>query len=198
MDINDLLYSDSPVENAKSGELLISEPMMDDAYFSRSVVLMLDTPKEGGHLGIMLNKITNVTLRDLMPDWDAGERIPIFCGGPVDMQRMFLIHTLGDKFKSSLEILPGIYVGGDIDDMVQYIESGGEIEGKLRVFLGYCGWEPEQLKGEIRRHSWAVNEKPSTHRLLDGYGIDYWRREVKALGESYRSWLMVPPDPSFN
>lgn len=198
MDIKDFLFSNIPVSTPHMGSLLISEPLMDDKYFSRSAILVLDEPEEGGHFGLILNKPTEMTLRNLMPDWEQGDRVPIYCGGPVDLQRMFLLHTLGEKLGSDTEVLPGIYVGADLDKIIQYIEEGGEVDGKLRFFLGYCGWSPGQLAGELEGNTWGVNALPQSQNLLKGEGSDYWRREVRDLGEEYRSWLVVPLDPSMN
>lgn len=198
MDLKDMIFSDIPTATPHMGSLLISEPLMNDKYFSRSAILVLDEPEEGGHFGLILNKPTEMTLQDLMPNWEAGRRIPIHCGGPVDLQRMFLLHTLGEKLGSSTEILPGIYVGADLDKIIDYIEEGGKVDGNLRFFLGYCGWSPGQLAGEINGKTWAVNALPQCQNLLKGEGMEYWNREVRDLGEDYRGWLMVPLDPSMN
>lgn len=198
MDLKSLLYSQVPGAKPGQGSLLIADPMMREEYFFRSVVMILDVPDGGGQLGLVLNKGTRLTLKDLMPDWESGEHVPVFSGGPVDMERLFLLHTLGDVFPDAMEVCPGIFVGGDVDDIISYIDSGGEVEGKMRFFLGYCGWAPSQLRHEIERHSWAVNNNPGGPELLTGEGMEYWRHEVENLGPDYRSWLMVPPDPSYN
>lgn len=198
MDLKDILFTGHPTATPHMGSLLISEPLMEDKYFSRSSILVLDEPEDGGHFGLILNKPTAMTLQDLMPDWEAGSRVPIFCGGPVDMQRMFLLHTLGPRLGSDTEVLPGIYVGADLDKIIEYIEEGGEVDGNLRFFLGYCGWSPGQLSAEINGKTWAVNALPDCSNLLKGKGLNYWTREVKMLGEDYRGWLMVPIDPSLN
>lgn len=198
IDLKDLIFSDIPIATPHMGSLLISEPLLEDNYFSRSAILVLDEPEAGGHFGLILNKPTEMTLKDLMPEWTEGKRIPIYCGGPVDLQRMFLLHTLGETLGSTAEVLPGIYVGADLDKIIDYVNNGGEIDGKLRFFLGYCGWSPGQLDGEIRRKSWAVNSLPQCQNLLKGDGVDYWNREVKDLGEDFRGWLVVPTDPSLN
>ena len=198
MDLKNLLYSHVPVSKPGQGSLLIADPMMREEYFFRAVVMILDVPDGGGQLGLVLNKPTQLTLKDLMPDWESGADVPVFSGGPVDMERLFLLHTLGDVFPDAMEVCPGIFVGGDVDDIISYIDSGGEVEGKMRFFLGYCGWAPSQLRHELDRHSWAVNNNPGGPELLTGEGIGYWRQEVENLGPDYRSWLMVPPDPSYN
>ena len=198
MDLKELLFSKLPNVTPHMGSLLISEPLMEDSYFSRSAILVLDEPEDGGHFGLILNKPTGMTLANLMPEWEEGKNIPIYCGGPVDLQRMFLLHTLGEKLGSNTEVLPGIYVGADLDKIIEYIENGGKADSNLRFFLGYCGWSPGQLKGEINRKTWAVNSLPQCQNLLRGDGVEYWNREVKDLGEEYRSWLVVPTDPNLN
>lgn len=198
MDLKDILFSALPAATPHMGSLLISEPLIEDKYFSRSAILVLDEPEGGGHFGLILNKPTEMTLKDLMPEWEEGVKVPIFCGGPVDLQRMFLLHTLGETLGSNTEILPGLYVGADLDKIIDYIEDGGEVDGKLRFFLGYCGWSPGQLAAEINGRTWAVNALPQSENLLLGEGNTYWSREVKDLGEDCRSWLIVPTDPSLN
>ena len=198
MDLKDILFSPFPTATPHMGSLLVSEPLMNDNYFGRSAILVLDEPEDGGHFGLILNKPTDMTLKDLMPEWEGGSRIPIYCGGPVDLQRMFLLHTLGDTLGSCAEVLPGVYVGADLDKIIDYIDNGGEVDSKLRFFLGYCGWSPGQLAGEINGKTWAVNALPKCDNLLKGDGVEFWRREVRDLGEDYRGWLLVPLDPSLN
>jgi putative transcriptional regulator len=66
-----------------------------------------------------------------------------------------MLHTLGDVFKGCKEILPGIFVGANMDDVVEYVDSGGEVEGRMRFFLGYSGWQSNQLESELLGKSWA-------------------------------------------
>lgn len=198
MNIHELLYNNFTKADPKRGSLLIADPMMEELYFRRSVVMVLDVDTNKGFLGLTLNKETRITLHDLMPWWAKGMNIPVYCGGPVDLERLFLLHSLGERIKGATEIIPGIYVGGDVEEILNYIEEGGEIEGKLRFFLGYSGWSEGQLEREIERHSWAVRTPENGSGLLTGSENEYWRREVEKLGESYRSWLLMPLDPSSN
>lgn len=168
MNIRNLLYDYNPVITPERGSLLVSEPMMEETIFSRSVVMILDIDRGRGHLGLVMNKPTQLTLKNLMPEWEAGGDVPVFCGGPVDQQRLFMLHTLGSCFRGASEVIPGIYVGGDIEDIVDYIDSGEKIDGKLRFFLGYSGWSKDQLESERKRHSWAIDLHPESSELLSG------------------------------
>lgn len=198
MNLHNLLYNNFSTETPERGCLLVSDPMMEDTCFSRSVVMILDRDSSKGHLGLILNKPTRLKFEDLMPGWKPGAEIPIYFGGPVDLERLFLLHTLGDIIPGATQVSPGIFVGGDVEQILQYMEDGEDTEGRLRFFLGYSGWSYGQLEGEISRHSWAVGRPGNSRELLTGSENDYWRREVKRLGESYRSWLVVPQDPMSN
>ena len=200
MDLNKYLYNHEFKSDLCCGSLLIAEPLMKGDIFSRAVVMILDVDKNQGHLGLVLNKKLSVSLNQLIPDIGIEREIPVFSGGPVDQSRLFMLHTLGDLFKGSSELIPGIYVGGSIEDVYSYLMEGGEVDGKIRFFLGYSGWTAGQLQGEIARHIWAVrgNAGPDTERLLKGRGNRYWRREVGLLDGDFRSWLNVPQDPSLH
>ena len=96
------------------------------------------------------------------------------------------------------EVARGIYVGANLDGIVEYINTNGNTEGCLRFFLGYSGWTEGQLTSEILRNTWALNPHPGSADLLTGSGDLFWRREVERMGAKYKSWLIVPSNPSFN
>ncbi len=198
IDLGSMIYKEPSNLNPQKGDLLVAEPMLSEPYFKRSAVLILEENKESGHIGLTMNVRTPVNMRDLFPDWVQGEHIPLYSGGPVDADRLFMIHSLGNEVGASLEIAPGLYVGAKLDKIVEYINDGNDAEGKIRFFLGYSGWAKGQLVTELLRNSWALNSNPDTRDILMGAGEEYWRREVEKLGQKYRSWLLIPSNPSFN
>ncbi|MDE6408651.1 MAG: YqgE/AlgH family protein, partial [Muribaculaceae bacterium] len=193
-----LIYKDAAEVNPKKGDLLIAEPLLDQPYFKRSVVLLLEEDENHGQVGLTLNVPTPVTLQDIFPDWTAGKKVRVYSGGPVECDRLFMLHTLGDHFDGAVEVAPGLYVGADLNQVMDYIQSEENLEGKLRFFLGYSGWAKDQLSAEILNHSWALTRPEDKGDALLGQGNDYWRRAVERLGRDYRSWLLVPQDPEEN
>lgn len=199
INIESLLNKESENVEAKKGDILIASPLLDDLYFKRSAILILDMDANGGHIGLTLNIRTGITLQDLFPGWREASKIKIYSGGPVETDRLFMLHTLGDVFEDSKEIAPGLYVGANLDEVIEYINNeNNNLEGKIRFFLGYSGWAKDQLTTEILNQHWTVNTAPQMSDSLIGTGNEYWRREVSRLGEKYRSWLLVPSDPELN
>ena len=198
MDLESIIYKDPTIVNPQKGDLLIAEPLLDEPYFKRSVILLLDEDNNQGHIGLALNKITPVSLLDLFPDWKAGAEVPVYSGGPVEADRLFMLHTMGDRFEGSMEVSPGLYVGAKLDDIIDYIYNNRYANGNIRFFLGYSGWSRGQLTSEILKNTWALNPNPGHTDVLTGAEDLYWRREVRRLGEKYRSWLLVPSNPAFN
>lgn len=198
IDIENMLHKDPENLSPSKGDILIADPMLKEPYFRRSVVLIMDKTEDGGHMGLVLNVATPVTLQDLFPDWKGGEKVRIFSGGPVETDRLFMLHSLGHVFSGATEIAQGLYVGGDLDEVIEYINSEDYTEGNIRFFLGYSGWSTNQLSAEILGNSWAVGKRGDMSDALIGQGNDYWMREVGKMGEKYRSWLIVPQNPEFN
>ena len=193
-----MIYKEPQNVTPRKGDILIADPLMKEPYFKRSVVLILDKDQNEGHLGLTLNVATPVTLQDLFPDWKDGKKVRVYSGGPVETDRLFMLHTLGDRFEGANEIAPGLYVGAELEDVIKFIEEEEDVEGKIRFFLGYSGWSKDQLTSEILNNSWALNSDINMEEALTGKGNSYWRREVERLGERYRSWLLIPQDPEFN
>ena len=95
------------------GRLLLSEPLMGDYYFGRSVVLLAEHNKEGS-FGVIINKPVAAKLNEVItdfPEFDAH----MFIGGPVETDRLFYLHTFGKEVSDSIEILDGVFWGGDME-----------------------------------------------------------------------------------
>lgn len=198
MNLKQYLYNGLVKEKAESGDLLIAEPMMEDTFFGRSVCLIVDEPTPDSHAGLLLNKPLDISLNQLLPDSELPTETRIYCGGPVELERLSVLHTLGDQLGASAEIKPGLFIGADIDLLLDYLRDEEPVEDRIRLFLGYCGWGEKQLESETERLSWAINKNRGVKGLLTGEGLAYWQREVKNMGEDLKSWLNVPLNPYCN
>lgn len=185
----------SPVQ----GDILISEPFLSEDIFQRAAICLVEHNGDETSMGIVLNKISRYTLNEAIEGIDIDEKIPLFLGGPLSTDRLFYIHTLGNIIPDSQEISPGLYINGDLRIVKSFINSGVDIEGKIRFFIGYCGWDKDQLDQEVAQNVWAVLKSSSDkNKYLTGKGKNFWKLRVKELGKAYQRWLLCPTVPHLN
>ena len=158
---------ESNKERPRPGSLLISAPFLLDFNFARSVVLMIEHNDEGS-MGIVLNKnFSNLmTLNEVVPELASIPPIPLYKGGPIGRDTLFYLHTFAD-LKDALPMGNGLYMNGDFEQMKRYLLSGAPTQGLVRFFMGYAGWQKDQLKQEIEANTWMISNdshKVSFHK----------------------------------
>ncbi|WP_289830151.1 YqgE/AlgH family protein [Parabacteroides goldsteinii] len=179
------------------GSILISEPFLQDAYFQRSVVLLVEHNTQGS-MGFVLNKKTDLIVNPFFPELEEYPEIPIYLGGPVSANRLFFIHSLGDLIvPDSVKIKDRLYFDGDFEALKRYMQNGHSIEGKVKFFLGYSGWTEGQLGNEINKNSWVVSHAAKENVLLAD-GESFWKNSLEQLGSNYEAWTKYPKDPYLN
>lgn len=174
----------------KQGNILISEPLMKDFHFGRSVILLIDHEVVEGSFGIIINKRMNVNVShvvDVFSDFEG----PIYLGGPVADSQLFFIHTLGDLIPESYPIIDGLYWGGDHKTLTTLINTGIANADNVRFYLGYAGWEAGQLIDELVRNTWLVGSI-SVDELFNTPPEMMWPNFVEKLGEPYEMWNRFP------
>ena len=172
------------------GSILISEPFLQDAYFQRSVVLLVEHNTQGS-MGFVLNKKTDLIVNTFFPELEEYPEIPIYLGGPVSANRLFFI------VPDSVKIKDRLYFDGDFEALKRYIQNGHSIEGKVKFFLGYSGWTEGQLGNEINKNSWVVSHAAKENVLLAD-GESFWKNSLEQLGSNYEAWTKYPKDPYLN
>lgn len=177
------------------GCVLLSEPFLNDPYFKRTVVLLCEHNTEGS-FGFVLNNYIDVALDQIVDD------MPLFAskisiGGPVRNSNLYYIHTLGDKIEDSMEILPGVFMGGDFEELRKLLLEGKVQKNEVRFFVGYSGWSPDQLKEEIESNAWFVTDI-AQKEVMDTDIDDLWKFIMKRLGRMGEMIANLPEDPSLN
>ncbi len=178
----------------KQGIILISEPVLSDYYFRRSVVLLAEH-NEDGTFGVIINKPIQTMVSDVMKDF-AGFDAPVYLGGPVQTDSIFFIHTLPDV-TGSMQILEGLYWGGDIQTIRELALSGKLREDVIRFFVGYSGWHPRQLDREISTNSWVLSHT-TVEEVITHNPEKMWRDHLISMGKEYAIWANSPADPAMN
>ena len=183
----------------RRGSMLVAKPTVGDYFFKRSLILIVDPDEGDGAMGVVVNHYMGYNLRDIMPEVESVEEIPLYLGGPVGTQMLFYMHTLGPQvIPDSIEVVPGVYFGGQFDAVKRYVELGAPIEGRIKFIVGYSGWSKDQLSSELKRHDWAVLEHSDKELLMGEGDDDAWRDAVSRFGNRYKLWLNLPSDPSCN
>ncbi len=182
--------------NPKKGNLLIAEPsILGDVSFNRSVILLADHNKEGS-IGFILNKPLNYTISDLLPEIEIPLRV--YNGGPVEQDNLYFIHKIPDLISDSIEISNGIFWGGDFKSVIELINDGKLNEKDIRFFLGYSGWDANQLMNELISNSWIVSENIYKNSIIEKIDTTFWKEKMLELGGDYSIWSNAPENPSFN
>ncbi len=178
------------------GRILISEPLMNDFFFGRSVVLLIEHLEATGTFGLVLNKPMKFNISRIsgqFPDFDA----PVFLGGPVAKEQIFYIHTLGETVPDSVKIIDGLFWGGDVEALSMLAASGIANRNNVRFFLGYSGWDSGQLQSELQRNSWLVSSATAAS-LMETSSENLWQNCVNQMGKEYESWQRFPKNAEDN
>jgi putative transcriptional regulator len=178
----------------RKGRILISEPLLNDSYFKRSVVFLTEYTKEGS-VGFVLNKPINMNIKDVISDF-PDFNTTIYVGGPVSKDTIHYIHTVGDLIPDSMHVKDDIYWGGDFDKVKELIREGLISPDQIRFFLGYSGWSPNQLDEEIESSAWLVSEVEGNKIMRPDTNL--WKEILLELGSQYRIWINCPENPAMN
>lgn len=196
--INDIFDIKRPQRDPQSGDLLVVEPFLSEVHFRRAVILLVDHNDTEGTVGLVLNHRSNLSLNSVLRNASCPSNIPLHIGGPVEHGRLLYLHTLGNRFRESVQLENGLYIGGNFNDVLEYLNSEEYDEQCIKFFAGYSGWTAGQLKKEIEEKTWVVTSLANTGAAMTAHDDTYWQEIVKSLGEEYRSWLLCPQKPHFN
>src|SRR5215213_6724757 len=136
------------------GVLLIADPFLKDPNFLRSVVFLCEH-KDEGSFGFVLNRKYENTLNELIPELDTYE-LPVYYGGPVQQDTIHFLHQYPEQIPGGVEVLKGVYWGGDFERVVEMIKTGTIEAAKIRFFIGYSGWSNGQLLDEMKEKTWLT------------------------------------------
>ncbi|KPK33941.1 MAG: hypothetical protein AMJ66_04455 [Betaproteobacteria bacterium SG8_40] len=144
-----------------TNHFLIAMPNMADPHFAKSLTYICEHNEQGA-LGVVVNRPTEMTLATLFEQVDiplrneALSRLPVYFGGPVQVDRGFVLHRPVGGWQSTLSVggTVGLTTSRDILEALS-AGNGPDSEGLL-VSLGYSGWAPGQLEQEIGQNAWLT------------------------------------------
>jgi putative transcriptional regulator len=182
-------------EILKPGKLLLASANLLESNFKRTVLLMCEHNEEGS-IGFILNKPMEFKVCEAITGFDEIDE-PLHMGGPVQVDTVHFLHTRGDVVDGAIEVLPGLFWGGDKEQLSYLINTGVIKPSDIRFFLGYAGWSAGQLEEEFEEGSWYTAEASSEVIFTDEYER-MWSRTVRSKGGEYCYIANSPELPGMN
>ena len=138
---------------------LIAMPTMEDSYFNRALIYVCEHNEQGA-LGVIGNRPLDLTLANLfekveldLQKQDIGA-LPVHFGGPVQMDRGFVLHRPRGEWQSSMRVTDDVGLTSSKDILLSISASGEPRE--IIMTLGYAGWGAGQLENEVAQNAWLT------------------------------------------
>lgn len=167
-----------------TGQLLIAMPNMRDPRFEKTVIYMCVHNAEGA-MGLVINKqIDSISFPQLLeqleidtPDSPPG--IHIHFGGPVESGRGFVLHSSEYGQNGTIAVDESIALTATVDILRDMAARQGP--ARCILALGYAGWGPGQLDGELQQNAWL--NVSADENLIFGKDVEStWERAVAKIG----------------
>jgi putative transcriptional regulator len=147
-----------------TGQLLIAAPTIGDPRFAHTVILMIRHDNDGA-FGIVINRpVGERSIAELLEatgdkDTKLEGSVRVFAGGPVQPELGFVVHSPDYHRAETVDVDGRVAMTASR----QILRDIGQRQGpeKSLFALGYAGWGPGQLEGELARHDWyTAPEEP--------------------------------------
>jgi putative transcriptional regulator len=184
-----------------TNHFLIAMPGLEDAAFSRSVVYVCEHTERGA-LGLVINKPSDINLQVLFDKVDLPlgrvdlRQAPVFQGGPVQVDRGFVLHEPifaqsekpAESVYASTMCIPGGLEMTTSKDVLEALSTGAGPR-KVLVSLGYSAWGEGQLESELGDNSWLTVDADSAV-IFDTPVEQRYERALGLLG--LQVWMLSP------
>ena len=135
--------------------LLIAHPAFLDRDYRQAVLLAAPGPN-GGHVGVIINRPTKSSLSSLFPEHEPSKKVlePVYYGGPFSRGALVaVVRSNAAPGAGTVQLMKSLYMAFRVNTIDEVIETH---PNDARYYVGYVGWRPGELKGEIDRGLWSV------------------------------------------
>src|SRR3954465_4642976 len=153
-----LLIASASVARAQPQDeaiLLVAHPAFRDLEYRQTVLLAAPAPN-GGHVGVIINRPTRRSLGSLFPEHEPSKKgvEPVYYGGPFSRGALVaLVRADSAPGAGTVPLMKNLYLAFRANTIDHVIET---TPNEARYFVGYVGWRPGELKSEIDRGLWSV------------------------------------------
>ena len=143
------------MSDLKAGIYIKSTDALNGSSFEHTTILIVKHNEEES-LGFVTNKPFGKSLHDLI-EFNHSKPFPLIDGGPVDREHLFVLHKRPDLIDGGEQMNNGLYLGGNMDQVIEAINNGSATQEEIQIFIGYCGWDAGELEAELEEGSWIFN-----------------------------------------
>lgn len=142
------------MKDLKAGIYIKSTDALIGSVFENTTILLVQHNEEGS-IGFVTNKSFEKSLHELI-EFNHIKPFPLLDGGPVDREHLFVLHNRPDLIDGGKQITNSFYLGGNMDQVIEAIDTRGATQQEIQLFIGYCGWDLGELEGELEEGSWTM------------------------------------------
>ncbi|HUI24492.1 MAG TPA: YqgE/AlgH family protein [Candidatus Kryptonia bacterium] len=171
--------------------LLLSMPQLNDPNFKRTVVLLCEHTADGA-FGLVLNRPTGTLAADVIqldPPVTGDRSLQLWIGGPVEQQRGWILVGEEPADAESIRVADGLYLSASPVLLRRLLD--GVPPPHSRFLVGYAGWGPGQLDGELLQSAWLTADV-ALDLVFDTEAETMWEAAIRRLGVDPNALQMSP------
>lgn len=174
------------------GNLLIAPPSVKGNFWYKTVI-MITEHHANGSMGLVLNKRSQMTVTEFAAQMGLHVDLPgyLYLGGPINIKNLSLLHS-NDWVCNNTMLINNAFSISSSEEILPRMAMG-DCPSNWRLFLGVCGWSPNQLMNEIKGNppydhinSWCTahsdldlvfehDQKDQWIQALDKSGLEFAR-----------------------
>lgn len=170
--------------SSMKAQFLIAMPGLLDPNFSKTVTCICEHTQEGA-LGVVVNRVhPGIILKEILEELKLeyvpeSKDIPVYIGGPVHFDEIFILHGPPFDWRGCLRITPTLALSNTKDILTAIALGKGPQQ--VMMALGCAGWGPGQLESEISQNAWLTG--PVSDDIIFEVPEDKrWDAAVKKMG----------------
>lgn len=125
------------------------------SFFENTTIHIVEHNEEGS-TGFVTNRPFEKSLNDLI-EFNHSKPFPLMDGGPVDRDHIYVLHKRPDLIDGGKQVSNDFYLGGNMDQVMEAINTNAINRTEIQLFIGYCGWDPGELEEEVDEGSWIIS-----------------------------------------
>jgi putative transcriptional regulator len=178
------------------GNLLIAPPAVKNNFWHKTVVLVTEHHANGS-LGLVLNKRSELSVRDFGKQLGVDLDMPgfLYIGGPINVQSLSFLHSTEWSSKNTMQLGQHFRISSAEDIIPRLVM--GDRPARGRLFLGMCGWAPNQLIDEMRgkpprshKDSWCL-ATADLDIVFNSDDKEQWCNAVDRSGQEFAKNLLT-------